>query len=484
MVNMLDQYVFAVVQQPASREIKDYNIASCVDHGAPYILCEWYSAFEAIGILNDTYTLILHIHPSARLTYVAPDIAQKLRGHAMYVDNKSVVVRNTRVPYSVDSYCFLPSDLIRIAPAEQLEVPTFRPTAFDQRDVTVVVARYNEDIAWLRPLAQDMLRVYNKGGALPSDWGAQQLPNVGREAHTYLHHIVEHYDSLSPFVVFTQGSILANEGCCTNPLQYLLDLIRSARVLGISANWRQWNSLYPTTHDMRERAPCDPCADGCFGAWFETHVSPFYVSNPKWFKGAVFCVRSDWIRSRPLAYYKAMRGALSHSVAPEEAYYLERAWYYVVRKARLYDCVVYARNDPAVLIARVERVHEVVDEFVVFESVFDSAGDRKQTSRIVEALREGGALHPYAHKIRHHVVEMRANDMIRQPSAMLRAGLQDPESDDLVLFSDATHALSPKWITMIAMAYCEDRCTSGVAAPISIPEKRVVVSSVARILSM
>jgi len=32
-----------------------------------------------------------------------------------------------------------------------------------------------------------------------------QLPNVGRESHTYLHHIVEHYDSLASWTVFSQA---------------------------------------------------------------------------------------------------------------------------------------------------------------------------------------------------------------------------------------------------------------------------------------
>ena len=31
------------------------------------------------------------------------------------------------------------------------------------------------------------------------------LPNVGRETHSYLTYIVEHYDSLPPAIVFTQG---------------------------------------------------------------------------------------------------------------------------------------------------------------------------------------------------------------------------------------------------------------------------------------
>merc|ERR1719248_86361 len=33
----------------------------------------------------------------------------------------------------------------------------------------------------------------------------QQLPNVGRESHTYLHHIVDNYENLANWTVFTQA---------------------------------------------------------------------------------------------------------------------------------------------------------------------------------------------------------------------------------------------------------------------------------------
>ena len=50
--------------------------------------------------------------------------------------------------------------------------------------IDVVVARFNEDLGWTKALRPDArLFVYNKGE--PRD-----LPNVGREAHTYFWHII------------------------------------------------------------------------------------------------------------------------------------------------------------------------------------------------------------------------------------------------------------------------------------------------------
>merc|ERR1719313_995725 len=80
-------------------------------------------------------------------------------------------------------------------------------------DVEVVVAHYNEDLSWLSAVPRDaFVRIYTKGPQVHSDhysiaaqtaW--QQLPNVGRESHTYLNHIVKNYDSLAPWTVFTQA---------------------------------------------------------------------------------------------------------------------------------------------------------------------------------------------------------------------------------------------------------------------------------------
>jgi hypothetical protein len=77
----------------------------------------------------------------------------------------------------------------------------------------VVIARYNEDLAWAAGLASaaDVRRVvvYNKGGDLDPPAGAEvvRLPNVGREAHTFLFHIAARYRDPDPpaALVLLQG---------------------------------------------------------------------------------------------------------------------------------------------------------------------------------------------------------------------------------------------------------------------------------------
>lgn len=69
----------------------------------------------------------------------------------------------------------------------------------------IVVAKYNEDISWLSQIDPGIKRyIYNKGqDDFPDNI---RLSNIGREAHTYLVHIVNNYNNLDDFLIFTQGN--------------------------------------------------------------------------------------------------------------------------------------------------------------------------------------------------------------------------------------------------------------------------------------
>jgi hypothetical protein len=78
--------------------------------------------------------------------------------------------------------------------------------------LTIVVARYKEDVAWLNDLPADSrVYLYNKGpdiapGTLRPGIEVRALPNTGREAHTYLHHLRHHFKAdEGEFTVFTQA---------------------------------------------------------------------------------------------------------------------------------------------------------------------------------------------------------------------------------------------------------------------------------------
>ncbi|RYF61410.1 MAG: DUF3431 domain-containing protein, partial [Cytophagaceae bacterium] len=70
----------------------------------------------------------------------------------------------------------------------------------------LVVAHYTENLNWLRNLPAGVHKtVYTKSPEPVTEHQTLLLPNVGREAHTYLHHLVSRYDSLAEWTVFCQG---------------------------------------------------------------------------------------------------------------------------------------------------------------------------------------------------------------------------------------------------------------------------------------
>eukprot|EP01035_Chromulina_nebulosa_P032892 gene32892-43993_t len=78
-------------------------------------------------------------------------------------------------------------------------------------NIELVIARYNESLDWLleEGFPSDIVTIYNKGPTeitlnhrrrhqpITFQQRVFQLSNVGRESHTFLHHIIEHYDNLA-----------------------------------------------------------------------------------------------------------------------------------------------------------------------------------------------------------------------------------------------------------------------------------------------
>jgi hypothetical protein len=78
--------------------------------------------------------------------------------------------------------------------------------------LSIVVARYTEDLTWLDQLPADArVIVYNKGpevasGTIREGIVVRPLPNHGRESGTYLHHLRSHFHPADgEFTVFTQA---------------------------------------------------------------------------------------------------------------------------------------------------------------------------------------------------------------------------------------------------------------------------------------
>ena len=70
----------------------------------------------------------------------------------------------------------------------------------------IVISRYKENLDWIENFDDKIynVKVYNKGGD-DIKFKFIKLNNIGREAHTWVHYIINNYHDLPEFVIFLQG---------------------------------------------------------------------------------------------------------------------------------------------------------------------------------------------------------------------------------------------------------------------------------------
>jgi hypothetical protein len=186
----------------------------------------------------------------------------------------------------------------------------------------IVVARYNEDpYSWL-PKDDKYIKVYNKGLCDNITWS--KLPNIGREAHTYLTYIVENYYALPLVVFFTQGS---NDHIDGHTLEYFTciksDVSQNYGTFDIrtgldeNLHIRKYGNeyLYPELLD--------------FKSWVKDNFDIELYNEINFYKGATFSVKRERILSRPLEFYKKLLSLIPEHPSPEIAHYFERVWWYI-----------------------------------------------------------------------------------------------------------------------------------------------------------
>ncbi|MCK8491519.1 DUF3431 domain-containing protein [Spirosoma sp. RP8] len=193
----------------------------------------------------------------------------------------------------------------------------------------LVVARYTENLNWLRNLpAQLRMTVYDKSADHSAGAGAIPLPNIGREAHTYLHHIVSRYDSLAQWTVFCQGK----------PFDHAYDFKKTMRSFSeqpdtigdpVQMPFRWLGHLIDTDDNRGERLfqPWSKNEDGRGLDLRGFHRALFDTNGPDLYTfvlGAQFAIHREAIVRHPLSFYER---ALAVSITfPDAAHCFERSW--------------------------------------------------------------------------------------------------------------------------------------------------------------
>ncbi|KAL7947647.1 hypothetical protein V8C42DRAFT_318366 [Trichoderma barbatum] len=221
------------------------------------------------------------------------------------------------------------------------------PLAVPTASLGIVVARYKEDLApWLP--AADSSYIYDKGGIPQSNDTVNhdafrsyvELPNIGREGHTHLYHIVNNWNTLEDYMIFSQADPFDLIGSVVNSTKQMIDValrVKPNEVNPFDASlfhdvddWAKINwtdskeSIWITTSQLNSLvfAPYTPEEFWNF-VLQEEHPPAIRAAH-----GGTFAVRRETIYSQPReAYERALQAFTeANTTNPEVGFMWERFW--------------------------------------------------------------------------------------------------------------------------------------------------------------
>ena len=215
-----------------------------------------------------------------------------------------------------------------------------------QHELEIVVSRYNENLEWLyrEPIfasTKKKVTVYNKGpgrviipdkllqkSAHSTSMVQEQLPNFGRESHSYLHHVVTHYDHLADVTMFLPGSCM-NEMKQHNTTTLLSKVLQTKdtvmpgkRYDDVKSNlksfsvgkYRGTSSENQQLNMSNEISPSKVARP--FGQWFQHFFGSICV-NVVCFTGT-FAVARRHILQHPKEFYEKLLESVNNASNPGE----------------------------------------------------------------------------------------------------------------------------------------------------------------------
>lgn len=194
----------------------------------------------------------------------------------------------------------------------------------------LVVARYKENLGWLREHA-DHCHVYDKGGHSAVDFSFnmwERLPNFGHESHTYLHHIITNYDHLADVTVFTQASITDHPHLYYKEIKrYVAETQANSISFKHTSPLNDWGRLkYVGKWKHELKVGSMKQSNTTLGDFWKIIFGTDHPKDIKKSLGGMFGVSRRRIRSHPKKFYKNIISFLSHHSNPEEGHYMERFW--------------------------------------------------------------------------------------------------------------------------------------------------------------
>lgn len=192
----------------------------------------------------------------------------------------------------------------------------------------LVIAFYNENINWIKPLINKYdIYIYHKGDKIPDFVNKlikknkikyKKLKNVGRESHSYIYHILKYEDNLPDKIFFTQAepfdhietNELSNEQNFYNILDDFFENDYDFKGYG-KKHWEWERGLGNKVVTMEK-------------LWSDMFVPQIY--NFKFNNGGIFGVQKYKILCRNRDFYKYCLYSLDKEKNPMEGFCFERLW--------------------------------------------------------------------------------------------------------------------------------------------------------------
>lgn len=273
-------------------------------------------------------------------------------------------------------------ELAMLSRSQNATLRRIRNGSISKKQVEIVVSHYDEDVAWME-MYEGLATYYCKGDRLPLRYPQRpvkchSLPNVGREGHTFLTHIITHYDALADWTVFTQaqaptagysgtegdhanghmypgatfhdyvlgGGPFGAEGGDSNGGRFIFNGHWKPPLVG-APGWEKIRMAFAGNYNkdvdrVKERlnTTCLPLKGSEFDLyWGGSEVMLALLAfidflgegreTKLYSQGARFALSRERIRQRPVEFYKTLQSLVNRAVFPISSAFLEFMWYYI-----------------------------------------------------------------------------------------------------------------------------------------------------------
>jgi hypothetical protein len=222
----------------------------------------------------------------------------------------------------------------------------------------MVIAMYKEPLTWLKNYEKKEYNfrnifLYNKNEAFNTKTSQDlhcvmngkecvkiNLVNEGRCDHTYLYHIIHHYDTLADVTIFTKGSSdLYRERAKLNFLtkkvfetkQSAFSIEKMGTYINIAFKDFRMDSYQASHPENKEKGithifsrNVKPAEPRPFGKWYDKHFPNIKVLDVSY--AAVMAISRNHIHQHPKEFYQNLIKELEGHSNPEVGHYFERAW--------------------------------------------------------------------------------------------------------------------------------------------------------------